>query len=116
VTGGRSSARNKGNASMARNPAQKRKTCGGALNAPAVLFRYCQQWLNGVDRHGSLALAHLWCRDRDGGDHAAPTSLARSRSSLARPYICRLTSFSLVFCPSVWPLDQGCCKAAWTAA
>jgi predicted transcriptional regulator len=35
------------------------------------------------------------------GDHAALNRRARSRSSFARPYIWRLTSFSLVFCPSV---------------
>lgn len=34
-------------------------------------------------------------------------SLACSRSSLARPYICRLMSFRRVICPSVWPLDHG---------
>ncbi len=37
-------------------------------------------------------------------------------SILPRPYICRLTSLSLVTCPSVWPLDQGSTMAARTAA
>ena len=41
---------------------------------------------------------------------------AWSRSSLPRPYIWRLTSLSLVICPSVWPLDQGVVIAALTAA
>ena len=43
-------------------------------------------------------------------------SRAASRSILARPYICRFTSLSLVICPSVWPLDHGLAIAAMTAA
>jgi HTH-like domain len=49
-------------------------------------------------------------------DHAAPSRRAWRRSSFARPYICRFTNFSFVFCPSVWPFDQGCVIAAWTPA
>jgi ABC-type Fe3+-hydroxamate transport system substrate-binding protein len=49
-------------------------------------------------------------------NHAAPSRRARSRSRFARPYIWRFTSFSLVFCPSVWPFDHGCVRAACTPA
>jgi hypothetical protein len=35
---------------------------------------------------------------------------------LARPYIWRFTSLSLVIWPSVWPFDQGSVMAAQTAA
>ena len=35
---------------------------------------------------------------------------------MARPYIWRLTSLSLVIWPSVWPLDQDVVIAALTAA
>ena len=44
------------------------------------------------------------------------SSRASSRSSLARPYIWRLISLSLVICPSVWPFDQGLVIASATAA
>ena len=47
--------------------------------------------------------------------HDAPISRASSRSSLARPNICRFTSFRRVICPSVWPFDHGCVRAAATA-
>ena len=40
---------------------------------------------------------------------------ASRRSIFPRPYIWRLTSLSLVICPSVWPLDQGRTMAARTA-
>lgn len=46
----------------------------------------------------------------------APTMRASSRSSFPRPYICRLMSFSLVICPSVWPFDHCEVIAFWTAA
>ena len=36
----------------------------------------------------------------------APISLACRRSSLPRPYICRLTSLSLVICPSIGRLTR----------
>ena len=49
-------------------------------------------------------------------NYAGLSRRARRRSSFARPYICRFTSFSLVFCPSVWPFDQGCVRAVCTAA
>lgn len=42
-------------------------------------------------------------------DHVAPIRRAR-------PCICRLTSFSFVFCPSVWPFDHGSMSAAFTGA
>ena len=48
--------------------------------------------------------------------HAAPRRRARSRSSLARPYICLLIILSLVIWPSVWPFDQGSAIAARTAS
>ncbi len=48
--------------------------------------------------------------------YAGATRRARRRSSLARPYIWRLTSLSFVICPSVWPFDQGWVRAAVTAA
>jgi hypothetical protein len=50
-----------------------------------------------------------------GAFYDAPSKRARSRSSLARPYIWRFTSFSLVFCPSVCPFDHGSVRAAFTA-
>src|SRR4051812_38972061 len=65
-----------------------------------------------VFRHGIRALTHLWCST----GHVAPTSRACSKSSLARPYIWRLTSLSLVIWPSVCPLDQEVVIAALTAA
>ncbi len=40
----------------------------------------------------------------------------RRRSTFARPYIWRFTSFSRVTCPAVWPLDQGSVSAATSAA
>lgn len=46
----------------------------------------------------------------------APMTRAWRRSSFPRPYIWRLTSFSLVICPSVWPFDQGDVMAAAMAA
>src|SRR3954467_3980918 len=49
-------------------------------------------------------------------DHAARRTRRRSRSKLARPYICRLISLSRVICPSAWPLLQGVVSAAWIAA
>jgi hypothetical protein len=48
--------------------------------------------------------------------HAGVRRRTRSRSSLARPYIWRFTSLSLVICPSVWPFDHGSTNAAITAA
>src|SRR4051794_18133643 len=45
-------------------------------------------------------------------DHAARRTRWRSRSKLARPYICRLISLSRVICPSAWPLLQGVVSAA----
>ena len=45
-------------------------------------------------------------------DHTAPRRRALSKSRPARPYIWRLTSFSFVFCPSVWPFDHGSVSAA----
>ncbi len=50
-----------------------------------------------------------------GAAYAAKTR-SRSRSKLARPYICRLISFSRLTCPSVWPLLQGSDNAATTAS
>ena len=47
--------------------------------------------------------------------HAGATRRARRRSRRARPYICRLTSLSLVICPSVGPFDYGSVRAAVTA-
>jgi hypothetical protein len=46
----------------------------------------------------------------------AASTRARSRSKLARPYICRLMTFSRVTCPSTGPLLQGSSNAAVTAA
>jgi hypothetical protein len=53
---------------------------------------------------------------RSNANHTAPRSRALSKSMPARPYICRLTNFSFVFCPSVWPFDHGSMRAAFTAA
>lgn len=40
--------------------------------------------------------------------HAAAAGIrCRSNGTLARPYICRLSIFSLFTCPSVWPLLYG---------
>ena len=47
---------------------------------------------------------------------SAPRRQARSRSRCARPYICCLTSLSLVIWPPVWPLDQGSSIAAAIAS
>src|SRR4051812_47588466 len=49
-------------------------------------------------------------------DHAARRTRWRSRSKLARPYICRLISLSRVIWPSAWPLLQGVVSAARIAA
>src|SRR4051794_31355497 len=49
-------------------------------------------------------------------DHAARRTRRRSRSKLARPYICRLINLSRVICPSAWPLLQGVVSAARIAA
>jgi putative transposase len=51
-------------------------------------------------------------QQRQGG----PRKRLRSRSNLARPYICRFSALSRVTCPSVWPLLQGSASAAATAA
>ncbi len=48
--------------------------------------------------------------------HAAAMTRARSRSSLARPYIWCFTSLSFVIWPSVCPFDHGSLRAAWTAS
>lgn len=48
--------------------------------------------------------------------HPAPISRASSRSSLARPNICRFTSLRRVIYPSIWPFDHGLTSAAATAA
>jgi hypothetical protein len=74
-------------------------------------FRYLyRDWLKSsatrsntpiVIRHGLRALTHRRC----GYSQRAPTTRARSRSILARPYICRLMNLSLVIWPSVWPLE-----------
>src|SRR4051812_42621345 len=58
------------------------------------------------------ALTQFWCST----GHVAPISRACSKSSLARPYIWRFTSLSLVIWPSVCPLDQDVVIAALTAA
>jgi hypothetical protein len=52
----------------------------------------------------------LRCRDQ-----AACNTRRRSRSMLARPYIWRLSSLSLVICPSTCPVLQGSVRAACTA-
>lgn len=68
-----------------------------------------------VNRRPKGALPHSWCR-WEAVAHAAWMSRARSRSSFARPYICRFSSSSFVICPSTWPLLQSCVSAARTAA
>ncbi len=85
---------------------------------------------------GDVALIEAWEADRWGnltyissarnfgsdaismrfGVQVGPINLACRRSIFALPYIWRLTSLSLVMCPSVWPFDQGSVMAAWTAA
>src|SRR3954471_10916426 len=47
---------------------------------------------------------------------AARSTRRRSRANLARPKVCRFSSFSLFTCPSVCPLLQGVVSAAFTAA
>lgn len=47
--------------------------------------------------------------------HAAPRGRTRRRSSVARPYIARLTSLSVAIWHSVCPSDQGPMMAAATA-
>src|SRR5260221_11437787 len=47
--------------------------------------------------------------------HAACTMRRRRRSRFARPYIWRLSSLSLVICPSTCPVLQGSVRAARTA-
>ena len=49
-------------------------------------------------------------------DQAVSRNLRSSRSRLARPYIWRLSVFSRLMCPSVWPLLQASAIAACTAA
>ena len=49
-------------------------------------------------------------------DHAARRTRRRSRSKLARPYICRLINLSRVICPSARPLLQGVVSAACSTA
>src|SRR4051794_35636530 len=49
-------------------------------------------------------------------DHAARRTRWRSRSKLARPYICRLINLSGVICPSAGPLLKGVVSAARIAA
>ncbi|MET4115906.1 transposase [Bradyrhizobium sp. JR1.5] len=65
-----------------------------------------------VNRRSTGALTQFWCST----GHVAPISRACSKSSLARPYIWRLTSLSLVIWPSVCPLDHDVAIAALTAA
>lgn len=65
-----------------------------------------------VIRRVIRGLAQSRCRATQG----TPISRASSRFSLARPNICRFTSFRWVICPSVWPFDQGSVSAAATAA
>jgi hypothetical protein len=65
-----------------------------------------------VIRRVIRGLAQSRCRATQG----TPISRASSRLSLARPNICRFTSFRWVICPSVWPFDQGSVSAAATAA
>ena len=67
-----------------------------------------------VDKRPIGALAQCCCRFP--AIYAAPSRRARRRSRFALPYICRFTILSFVFCPSVWPFDQGCVSAACTAA
>src|SRR5690349_19393015 len=50
------------------------------------------------------------------GDHAASRNRRPSRSSLARPYICRLSVLSRLICPSTGPVLHGSVAAARTAA
>ena len=61
-----------------------------------------------VDRRAIMALSRIWCRGLV--SHGAPSRRAQSRSSLVRPYMWRLTNFSLVFCPSACPFDHGSIK------
>ena len=78
----------------------ERRSLDRASDCPAtgVEFRQgCASYVR-VNRRGKLGLTHFWCSS---GGQAAPISRASSRSSLARPYICRLTSLSLVTWPSV---------------
>lgn len=49
-------------------------------------------------------------------DARSGSILARRSSVLARPYIARLRVFSLLTCPSVWPLLQSCSMAFLTAS
>lgn len=67
---------------------------------------YCQS----ASKRGSNS---LWC-NKEGWSRGG-ISFARSKSSLARPYIWRLTNFNFVICPSVCPLGQGSTMAAFTA-
>lgn len=58
------------------------------MDREAVLFQdRC------VNRLAKLGLTHFWCSCLD---HAVTISRGSSKSSLARPYICRLTSLSRV--------------------
>ena len=47
--------------------------------------------------------------------YAAPNTRARKRSKFARPYICRLSVFKRLLCPSTGPLVHGYSRDAATA-
>lgn len=91
--------------------AEHHMSLGGTLSLDFTTFLALLRCICGVKPRPTLALTHFWCRDVI----QAPIDRARSRSSLARPYIWRFTSFSFVIWPSVWPLDHGSENAASTA-
>jgi hypothetical protein len=64
----------------------------------------------------SIGIGKGLCRNFGAVHAAIGINLARSRSILARPYICRLRDVSRQMVPSVCPFDHGDVIAAVTAA
>jgi hypothetical protein len=95
------------------NRASFRRLCGFFVHEPTPERTTCQSALNrdprSARKRGSDAVLVQQ-------GHGPWTSHASSRSSLARPYICRLTIFNLMIWPSTCRLDQGEVMAASTAA
>jgi hypothetical protein len=99
-----------------------RMACAPRDTGGAGLLRCVRRNKHSGRRHGGLSCRQAeWFRGRSRWT-LAPISTysgamrARSRSTLARPYMARLRVFSLLICPSVCPLLHGSNTALRTAS
>lgn len=83
---------------------------------PDLTRRPACQHRDGSDSAWNLVMRHPHLPLAGCGDHAARSTLLRSRAKPVRPYMLRLTSVTRFTWPSTWPLLHGKSSAASTAS